>query len=429
MLRKLSLGLVASLAFLFTPAVHAAADDQDRVAIESFRGPHAQRLQGAVESGLMGRYYLVPDFSVEQMARRRGVAMTNPEGMAQVGRALQVRAFLSAEVQKKRNWHVAVVLRSGDTGAPIGRFVVADSKLEHLESTLATRTGRKVGMLLARAAAGESVGAARSTGDGSLSPPGLSESADAADAEDGPEEHPGEVIQVGLETRVFNRSFGYNQNVSGLSDYNLQGALAASLQARFHPLATVSRGLAPIGISAGLEYGLGVGSRVAGTEQRTSTDVHGYSVGLAYRLRLGASGNSTLNPTLGYALSTFNAGQQPGAPNVDYRVIKPGLDFHWAVSDRVSVLGHADYLHVLSAGSLEDAEHFPRATARGIEANLGVGFSMTKELALEGSAGLRRYGITTNVIPGDRNIAGGAVDQTTWLGMGLVYRPTYRRGL
>jgi hypothetical protein len=427
MLRKISLLMTASLAFLISPSA-GAAEDQDRVAIGSFRGPHAQRLQGAVESGLMGKYYLVPDFSVEQMARRRGVALNDPGGMAQVGKALQVRAFLSAKVQKKRDWHhVAVLVRSGDTGAPIGRFVVADKRLDHLESTLAARTSRKVGMMLARASANGAAdaGASAAAGGDGLSPPALSETAAPATTE----EHAGEVIQVSLETRVFNRAFSYNQNVSGLSDYKLQGALAATLGARFHPLATVSKNLAPLGVSGALEYGLGVGSRQAGSEERTSTDVHGYSVGLAYRFRLGSDGNSTLTPTVGYALSTFNAGKAAGAPNVDYSMVKPGVDFRWAATSRLSVLGHADYLHVLSAGSLADKDRFPRATVRGIEATLGMGFALTKELDLEGSAGLRRLGIATNVIPGDQAIAGGAIDQTTWLGIGAVYRPTYKRTL
>jgi hypothetical protein len=437
MLHEISLRVIATpvlrlallLAGLFAsiPAAQAS-DDQDRVAIESFRGPHAQRLQGAVETGLMGRYYLVPDFSVEQMARRRGVAMTDPEGMAQVGRALQVRAFLSAEVQKKRTWHVAVLVRSGDTGAPLGRFVVADRRLEHLESTLATRTSRRVRALLARASSqGElDLGTDGDDGRDGIKPPALSASASAPEAEaPSGAQQPGEVVEVGVETRVFNRTFSYNQNLSGLADYRLQGALAATAGARFYPLALLGRNLAPIGISAALEYGIGVGSRLAGSEQRTSTDVHGYSVGLAYRVRLGGQG-STLTPTLGYALSTFNAGQTVGAVNVnvDYRVVKPGLDARWAITDRLALRGHADYLHVLSSGSLSDADRFPRAEVRGMEGAASVAFALARELEIEAGAGVRRFGIATHVIPGDRVLAGGAVDQTTWLGLGAVYRPS-----
>jgi hypothetical protein len=431
MLRTISLLLTTFALGLTGPNARSAhaADDQDRVAIESFRGPHAQRLQGAVETGLMGRYYLVPDFSIEQMARRRGVAMTSPSGMAQVGRALQVRAFLSAEVQKKGAWHVAVVVRSGDTGAPLGRFVVADRRLDHLESTLASRTSRRVGALLARASSqGEldlgtdgDVGAAAR-----VAAPSLAASAnDVPDAVDeAGAEHPGEVLEMTLETRVFNRSFAYSQNLSGLADYRLEGALAASLGARFHPLALLSAHLAPLGIAAGLEYGLGVGSRVAGSEQRISTDVHAYSVGLEYRFRLGEKG-STLTPTLGYALSTFNAGQSVGAPNVDYRIVKPGLEARWAITNRLALLWHADYLHVLSSGSLGATERFPRATVRGVESAGSLALAVLDGLEIAAGVGVRRFGIATNVVPGDKAIAGGAVDQTTWLGLGAVYRPSH----
>jgi hypothetical protein len=368
----------------------------------------------------------VPDFSIEQMARRRGVAMNSPDGMAQVGRALQVRAFLSAEVQKKRNWHVAVVVRSGDTGAPLGRFVVADRRLDHLESTLASRTSRRVRALLARAS---TQGALDLGTDGDVgaaagvAPPALAASADDAEDE-AAAEHPGDVLELTLETRVFNRSFAYNQNLSGLADYRLEGALAASLGTRFHPLALVSPGLAPLGIAAGLEYGLGVGSRVAGSEQRISTDVHGYSIGLEYRFRLGDKG-TTLTPTVGYALSTFNAGQSVGATNVDYRIVKPGLDARWAITNRLAVLWHADYLHVLSSGSLGAADRFPRATVRGLETAGSFALGVVEGLEIAASVGVRRFGVATNVVPGDKAIAGGAVDQTTWLGLGAIYRPSH----
>ncbi len=402
--------------------------DQERVAIESFRGPQAQRLQGAVETGLMGRFYLVPDFSVEQMARQRGVALRDPQGMAEVGRALQVRAFLSAEVTKRRAWQVRVLVRRGDTGEAIGRFVVADRRLDQLESTLAARTSRRVGAMLAKA---DSVPALAMAGN-SLAPPAARADAEASvvqaatDLEDegAGRSLPGEVVEVKLQSRIFNRSFIYNQNLSGLSDYQLEGAVSLALGGTFHPLALISEKLAPIGVSAGLEYGLGVGSRVAGSEKSHSTDVHGYSVGLAYRVRIG---DSEVTPVAGYSLSTFDAGTSTSAPNVDYRLLRGGLDGRWAINERFSALGRAEYLHVVGAGPLATAPRFPRMTARGVEASLAVGFSVMEEFEIEAGIGLRRLGITTGVVPGDRWVAGGAVDESKWMGLGVSYRPTLAR--
>lgn len=401
--------------------------DQDRVAIESFRGPQAQRLQGAVETGLMHRYYVVPDFSVEEMARRRGVALGDPEGMAEVGKALQVRAFLSASVQKKGTWKVQMVVRRGDTGEALGRFVVADRRLEQLESTLAKRASQKVGALLARASYTETrvsppgqVVAEPGPRAGVVEPPSLDAHAKAIPpvrAGGGPA-----VLEIGLSSRVFNRSFTHTQNQSRLADYELAGAFAAALSARAHPFALSMPALAGLGVEGALEYGLGVGSRVAGSQQRSSTDVRSWSIGLGYEV---ASGPLTLAPSVAYGATTFDTGS-PDAPNADYRTLAPGASLRVQAAERVSLRAAAHYLHVLSAGSLTAAQRFPRATANGMEATAGIGFAVTPTVELAATGGLRRFGIATNVVPGDRAIAGGAIDQTTWLGAGIEYRPELR---
>jgi hypothetical protein len=432
---RLALSIILPLctAAVTHTAVARAGDDQARVAIESFRGPQAQRLQGAIETGLMNKYYVVPDFSIEDMAKRRGVAMRDPDGMAEVGRALQVRAFLSANVQKRGTWKVMMVVRKGDTGEALGRFVVANRRLDQLESTLTKRTSRQIGALIARASYNETRRTVASTGD--LAPPPtidvqakkkeiedtsvVEDIAEGSD-EETPRRKAPPVASLGLETRVFNRSFKHTQNQSGVNDYALSGALSAAMSADLHPFATLDSGLAALGLHGTLEYGLGVGSRVAGTEERLSTDVHAYSVGLSYAVMAGAF---TLAPGVGYSYSTFDAGSKSGAPNTSYKVLEPGASLTWAATPRLALRAAAEYLHVLGAGPLNGADRFPRATVYGAEASLGVAFAVFDSLELAASGGLRRYGISTNVIPGDKTIAGGAVDQTTWLGLGLVYRP------
>jgi hypothetical protein len=423
-----------------------SGDDQERVAIESFRGPQAQRLQGAIESGLMNKYYVVPDFSIEDMAKRRGVAMRDPDGMAEVGRALQVRAFLSANVQKRGTWKVLMVVRKGDTGEALGRFVVANRRLDQLESTLTKRTSRQIGALIARA--GTSDSRLRTVAlTSAVEPPTIDaqaklqekkeldaqEPAAAPDApaevadEPGPRSAPKKALPVaaiGLETRVFNRSFKHTQNQSRLNDYALSGAMSAAMSADLHPFAAAASALAPLGLHGALEYGLGVGSRVAGTEERLSTDVHAWSVGLSYAVMSGAF---TFAPGVGYGSSNFDSGSKGGAPNASYRAVEPGASLTWAATNQLSLRAAGEYLRVLSAGPLTTADRFPRATVNGAEASLAVSYAVLDSLELAASGGMRRYGIATNVIPGDKTIAGGAVDQTTWLGLGLSYRPQIGR--
>jgi hypothetical protein len=368
------------------------------------------------------------------MAKRRGVALRDPDGMAEVGRALQVRAFLSANVQKSKTWKVSMVVRKGDTGEALGRFVVANRKLEQLETTLAKRTSRQIGALIARASYTE--GKARA----GLEPPTVDaqaklEEKKPLDAEDAPEVIEGDdeeaprtkalpLAAIGVETRVFNRSFKHTQNQTGLNDYALSGAMSAAMSADLHPFAFAAgkSPLAGLGLHGTMEYGLGVGSRLAGTEERLSTDVHAWSVGVSYAVSAGAI---TLAPGVGYAFSNFDSGSKSGAPNAQYRTLQPGAALTWAATERLTMCVAGEYLHVLDAGPLKASDRFPRATLYGAEASLGLSYALLDSLEVAASGGVRRFGIATNVIPGDKNIAGGAVDQTTWLGLGLSYRPRF----
>ena len=89
--RSLLISSVFSVVALALPASASAnsnataSDGVQRVAIEGFRGPQAQRIQGAVETGLVGKYYVVPDFSVEEVARRKGVGLVLDDGVRRGG--------------------------------------------------------------------------------------------------------------------------------------------------------------------------------------------------------------------------------------------------------------------------------------------------------------------------------------------------------
>src|SRR5438552_17787146 len=50
----------------------AASEISERVALGSFRGPHAARVRDAVEGALLRRYFLVPESMVTEAARQSG---------------------------------------------------------------------------------------------------------------------------------------------------------------------------------------------------------------------------------------------------------------------------------------------------------------------------------------------------------------------
>ena len=241
-------------------ATATASDGVQRVAIEGFRGPQAQRIQGAVETGLVGKYYVVPDFSVEEVARRKGVGLVLDDEFAEVGKALDVRAFVSAQIQKKDGWQVRLLVRRGDTGAPVGKILIADRRLDRLERQLSQKTTRRIEALLARAPTA------------AVEPPPVdgevrAQADDSAELDAAGKGGAGKLFEVSADGRVFSRTFNYAQNLSGLPEYKLSGSYSGALQVAFHPGAlldgSAGRALAPVGITAALEYGLGVSSRSA----------------------------------------------------------------------------------------------------------------------------------------------------------------------
>src|SRR6185369_15899678 len=101
--------LLLAVSALFA-AAPAWARSLERLAVAEFRGPQAGRIQGAVESGLMSRYYVVPDFSVERAARQKGVELAEDSDFGVVGRTLELSGFVSARVQKRGAWQVRLVV-------------------------------------------------------------------------------------------------------------------------------------------------------------------------------------------------------------------------------------------------------------------------------------------------------------------------------
>jgi hypothetical protein len=402
---------------LLAPSI-AMAGSSERVAIGSFQGPQANRIQGAVETGLMTRYYVVPDFSVTAEAKRLGVSLREDGEYGTVGRALDVRAFVSADVEKRSGWRVQLTVRRGDTGAAIGRFVLANRRLDKLESQLATGASGRVRSLLAR----------NSRDDGPRAPavearPEAQVAASAPEAE--PEETPRgeEALALVAGGRMFSRSFKYSQNLSELPAYRLSQALATELALSLRPgrMLSLPPGLRPLRLSGMFQYGVGIESHVSGTEASQPTKVMGWQAGLGYEI-----GGATLSvvPQLVYAFHSFTTGAEPSsaAPDVRYRLVGGGADGRWEPARGLAVLVRAAYLHALSIGALTSADRFPHATADGVEVEGAVAFVFTPAVELRASAGVRRIGFAMHSEPGDRWVAGGAIDQTTWVGLGLAYR-------
>ncbi len=411
--------VVTGVIFLLAPQPAWSSEAAPRVAvIKGFAGPQAERIQGAVENGLQTRFDIVTDSRVAAVARRQGVGLVTDSDYARLGKVLDVSAFVSAYTEKqyrRGGWQVRLLVRRGDTGTPVGRILVSGRRLDRLERTLARQTTPRLQQLVARATGN---GPAAEVAADSEAP--MTITADEAPIVEESDDVPGELVEVTLDGRVFTRSFTYAQNLSGLPEYRLGRAFGSAMEVALHPGVLISEKLAPIGFIGGLEYGLGVSTVTAG-DNRLASDVRGYSLALEYRL---GRGPFSLAPQAGYASSTFITGEPGGqAPNVRYRILTAGASTRLTVVPRLSLLARAAYLHVLDAGPLSAPGRFARATVRGVNAELSAAFAVTRNVELRATGGLRRYGFDMNAVPGDAWVAGGAIDQQMWGGLGLAYRP------
>jgi hypothetical protein len=423
------LAFVLSAAALAPTEVLAASEISERVALGAFRGPQATRVRDAVENALLRRYYLVPESMVAEAARKSGVRLKSDQDFAAVGKTLNVKVFVSATVRRQKNWRVEMVVRKGETGQPVGRFDWSDRRIDSLAASLARSTPKRLRALMSdQVVVAEATGAAATV---SASPEPVSETSVAdeenviAESTPQPARPTQPYMELGVGGRVFNRSLSYTDNVSGLPGYHLDRAMAISLDMALHPFAaassTAGSGWAGIGLTGAINYALGVDTSIDGTVGRSRTEVHGYEVGLRHRI---AWGIAELMPHAGYMVDTFVANASATSPDVSYRSVRAGLGARLALSSRIMIRASADYLHVLSAGPLNGDNRFPRATVRGVDLTMGVGYTFVDSLEAQLQVGLRRYGIDMKARPDDQLIVGGAVDQYLSMTMGVTYRPT-----
>ncbi|MEA2696373.1 MAG: hypothetical protein QOI66_644 [Myxococcales bacterium] len=478
-------GMVLGAGALTSTARAAAeADPAQRVAIDSFRGPQGAMLQDAVESALLRRYYLIPDAQVTAAARRSGVRLRSDEDFAEVGRSLNVAAFVTATVRRNKNWRIEMVVRNGETGEAVAHYDVTDRRLEGLAATLARATPRRLQVLLATRGAADAGDPTAAASDAQVQvrvrPPALPKArqqnddtddaaaergnragkrptpmpaptakkekqpaqaqaqAQPADDEDDEDqtsdEKPGDVrgdvlprpyLELGVGGRVFSRSMTFSENISQIPAYRLDRATAITIDMAFHPFALVESTrddwIAGIGITGNVTYAMGITTEMAGADGRARTEVHGYELGLRYRAPLGIV---DLIPRAAYLAETFAANVGSVAPDVDYRVLRAGLGISLALSRQAFMRASGDYLDVLSAGRLNDADRFPRAVTRGVDVSLGAGYAFADNVEAWVAVALRRYGYDMKSQQGDRLIAGGALDEYMSMTMGLTYRPS-----
>lgn len=234
-------------------------------------------------------------------------------------------------------------------------------------------------------------------------------------------------LWIGLGARFFSRNLYYNDDIFGeLSPYNLLMAPSLALQMHWYPGAHFTQGpLAHIGLVAEFSYALGLQSRTP-NGKNLPTDAYQLQAGLRGRLPLGPV---SLMLTVGYALQSFridtkNPANESGLeiPSVDYHALRIEPRAYWAIHPRVGLFLGAAYRVILAAGEIATEPFFPRLWIGQIDAEAGLDIHILRWLAVRTRFQFNHAFSTMNSQPGDRRVAGGAIDQSTNIDLFLVFR-------
>jgi hypothetical protein len=228
------------------------------------------------------------------------------------------------------------------------------------------------------------------------------------------------LLAVRASVEAGSRHFAYTERVTpSLRPYDLFAAPLASIHAEAYPMA---RSRVP------LVNGLGVVGGYTRAFALASADAGGTSVGTSWqafdvaaheRVRVGAS--ALLGVSVGYGGIDFRFDAPPTTaelPGVGYRFVRTGVDARGRLG-AFSVFGAGNYLAVLSTGDI--GQLFPREHVGGIEATLGGALQLSAAFELSVTADYSRFFHSMNPVPGDPNVAGGALDEIARLSLGLTY--------
>lgn len=220
--------------------------------------------------------------------------------------------------------------------------------------------------------------------------------------------------QAGLGTR----SFDYVDRVTpGLRSYGVSAAPRVGIAGEVYPLAPFRSDL-PSGLGLALGYSATPYLQSEG-QDGAALETRWTSLDAALRMRVPLARGSMVTGTLGYGGVDFGFAADPTQlreratgtgvlPEVRYRFVRAGADGRVAVW-RLAVLAGLDYLFVTSTGAVE--ARFPRSSAGGIEARLGVAYPIVNHVELRTALRYQRFFHDLAPEPGDANVAGGALDE------------------
>lgn len=421
MFRHIQLLLLASVTLLTPLAAHA----DTRVTVHDFYGPNADRLRDEVVSVLKDKgLTVVQQTEVESAAKKLGVDRFSPDGRQALSKELRLSAWLTGVLQRRKGkLTLTLVVYDGGQRERLARtrFVASNPRAlgQAVKGRLWDKTGRALLELEAPAGANDSAVAAVSGSSGGARPARDEATPSAAEAERDRVAARGEALRAYLGVGTPYRSLSYQEPFTpSLGDYRLNAAPVGDLYFALAPARFVTDAWPSwFGIEARAQVALTSPLLSQGGNQYKSR-YDAVQVGVRARIPLGEHHISAFS---GYGLSRFAVTADSGAtaptPSVDYRSIRSGLGAEFALSQAMRVGLDAAWLNFLSVGDI--SRWFPRATAGGLELALSGTYHITGDVYTRLAAVYSRAFFDFHAKPGDKYIAGGALDQSLALALGV----------
>jgi hypothetical protein len=229
-----------------------------------------------------------------------------------------------------------------------------------------------------------------------------------------------ELFNVSAGLEIGGRFFSYSDGLSdNLRPYEVFGVPALSLSGVVFPAATLKLPLASdLGLSVAYMHALGLASRTDDDSMRFSTTWNRFSAGLVYRLRFSDSDHPatlTLAGALGFQNFTIEPESDAGAEIADeiataeYVFLSIGFAGTFPLGDLFTLRPSFAYLGPLNGGELYD--RFRDPSLAGIDLGLLFGLSLGSGVEIRTGVRYVRFFSSFAPEPGDRYIAGGAIDQ------------------
>lgn len=218
------------------------------------------------------------------------------------------------------------------------------------------------------------------------------------------------ALRFGLGLKIFSRMFGYTDDIfDRLSTYTLKAGPAIAAELEVYPAAFVTTGFAAnVGVLGQFDYAVGIASR---GEDGTRYGTSAVNLRLALAVRLPVS-VLTVEPFFGYALQTYSiaasSGAKPNLPNVSYGGLRGGLLLKVTVFGPVGLQLHLAGTYPLSKGEI--STYFQHLSVGGMDTGIALTVGLLDRLEVKAAYEYRRYWFSMNSVPGDENVAGGALD-------------------